>query len=347
MRNDSAFLNNKIFELDELYGMKSDNYPFKALKTAFTKLGIDFQTYDCIEPEKADAIICLDEVKTYKKLNLINKKSYLIISEPPVYTPENWDTANHSYFEKVFTYDASLCKSEKYVHYTFAIDFDSYPGLMDVKENHFLNRSLCSIIAGSFQISKPKKNTHSLLYERYKIIKWFTKHHPSDLHFFSRNINKQIFEFFSGASVLNKLNLNFIVKAIATKNFNTFITTYKGAIPALDKITKQQEFNFSICFENSTGIHGCVSEKIFDCFAASSVPVYLGAPNITNLIPKNCFIDKRDYKNYHDLYNYIKRMPYGEYVNYLNNIREFLYSDKINTFKVETYVNKIISNIKI
>ena len=74
IRNDKALLNNKIFESETLYGMKSDNYPFKALKQEFNKFGIEFHTYDILNPNDADAVICLDEVDTYKKLNLSGKK---------------------------------------------------------------------------------------------------------------------------------------------------------------------------------------------------------------------------------------------------------------------------------
>ena len=347
IRNDKALLNNKIFESETLYGMKSDNYPFKALKQEFNKFGVEFHTYDILNPNDADAVICLDEVDTYKKLNLSGKKSYLIISEPPVYTPENWDKKNHKYFEKVFTYDSSMCNNLKYEHYTFPIEFEKHPPFIKVNEEMYNNRHLSSIIAGAFQVSKPNKDSPSLLYERYRLIKWFTKNHPDDLHFFSRNLSSKIFEYFRGAGILNKLKLQSIVKKIAIKNFTPFKITYKGAIPPLEKIVKQQEYNFSFCYENSKGINGCISERIFDCFAAASVPIYFGAPDIEKWIPKNCFIDKRNFNNYNELYQFIKQMPYARYNDYLKSIEDFLNSNKINIFKVDAYANKIVNNINL
>lgn len=327
--------------------MKSDNYPFKALKQEFNKLDIEFDTYDLLNPNDADVILCLDEVETCKKLNVCNKESYLIISEPPVYKPKNWDKKNHIYFKKVFTYDSSLCTDSKYVHYTFPIEFEKHPPLLTIDEKKFSSRYLSSIIAGAFQVAKPNKNSHSLLYERYELINWFTKHYSNDLHFFSRNLNTKMFEYFRGAGILNKLKLNFVVKKVAEQNFNSFKVSCKGSIPPMEKILKQQEYNFSFCYENSIGINGCISERIFDCFAASSVPIYYGAPDIDRWIPKECFIDKRNFKNYRELYQFIKELSYAEYSKYLNNIQFFLNSDKINIFKVDAYVNKIINAIKL
>lgn len=55
-----------------------------------------------------------------------------------------------------------------------------------------------------------------------------------------------------------------------------------------DKVKVNSQYKFTICYENCEGLPGYVTEKIFDCFATASVPVYWGAPNITDYIPKNC-----------------------------------------------------------
>ncbi|WP_226896450.1 glycosyltransferase family 10 domain-containing protein [Poseidonibacter ostreae] len=59
---------------------------------------------------------------------------------------------------------------------------------------------------------------------------------------------------------------------------------------------------------------GYITEKIFDSFFAGCVPVYLGADNITEHIPKECFIDKREFDTYEKLYKYLKNMSDEEYV---------------------------------
>lgn len=52
-----------------------------------------------------------------------------------------------------------------------------------------------------------------------------------------------------------------------------------------DKLGTLRHFRFALCFENCV-FPGYVTEKVFDCFLSGCVPIYLGAPDITDFIPK-------------------------------------------------------------
>lgn len=63
-------------------------------------------------------------------------------------------------------------------------------------------------------------------------------------------------------------------------------------------LKKLNEYKFCLCFESThhpTYSYDFVTEKIFNCFKAKVVPVYLGCWNIEELIPPNLYIDFRDY----------------------------------------------------
>ena len=90
---------------------------------------------------------------------------------------------------------------------------------------------------------------------------------------------------------------------------------------------------------------GYVTEKIFNCFAAGCVPIYWGAPNVTDYIPKNCFIDRRDFGSNAEVYDFIKSMSQGVYETYLKNIQIFLDSDQARLFARDHYVPAHISMI--
>ena len=115
-------------------------------------------------------------------------------------------------------------------------------------------------------------------------------------------------------------------------------TTYKGAID--NKLEILSQYKFSICYENSS-LNGWISEKIFDSFFAGCVPIYLGAPNITDYIPTNTFIDKRDFADYAQLYDFISRMGESEYNEYLNNIKIFLKSDGFKKFTRKSFAQDL------
>lgn len=76
---------------------------------------------------------------------------------------------------------------------------------------------------------------------------------------------------------------------------------WKGKVPGQhsgpEKIVVLKNYRFSMCYENTITEPGYISEKIFGCFAAGCVPVYLGATNVEVYIPKDCFIDRRDFNS--------------------------------------------------
>jgi len=119
---------------------------------------------------------------------------------------------------------------------------------------------------------------------------------------------------------------------------------YRGSIPGSpwgdDKLSLLNNYRFCVCFENSY-IEGYVTEKIFACFAAGCIPIYYGAPNIETYIPKDCYIDYRDFKTDEELYQFLKTMPKERYEEYLSHIRAYLQSEKAQLFSIEHF-NQII-----
>lgn len=74
----------------------------------------------------------------------------------------------------------------------------------------------------------------------------------------------------------------------------------------MDKIAVLKNDQFCVCYENTKDVRGYVSEKIFDCFKAGVVPVYLGASNICEYVPKSSFVDRRDFASDQEVYDFLK-----------------------------------------
>ncbi len=110
--------------------------------------------------------------------------------------------------------------------------------------------------------------------------------------------------------------------------------SYKGAIA--DKQGTIKNYRFSICYENTHGTPGYITEKIFDCFAAGTVPVYWGASNVEEYIPKDCFIDRRDFSSMEELHHFMKAMSKETYEGYLARIKAFLSGDAAQKFAFAT-----------
>lgn len=109
--------------------------------------------------------------------------------------------------------------------------------------------------------------------------------------------------------------------------------SYRGEVA--DKIGTIKNYRFNICYENTKDTPGYITEKIFDCFAAGTVPIYWGACNIEEYIPNDCFIDRNAFSNLEELHTYIKAMSKEEYEGYLMRIKSFLASDRAKKFSLD------------
>lgn len=107
-----------------------------------------------------------------------------------------------------------------------------------------------------------------------------------------------------------------------------------------------QLYKFSIAFENVAGIPGLITEKIFDCFAAGTVPIYYGAPNIQDYIPDTCFVDFRKFRNYDELYSHLISITEEEYQKYLDAAQQFIESPVYFEFTSARYVEVVMSQLK-
>lgn len=120
--------------------------------------------------------------------------------------------------------------------------------------------------------------------------------------------------------------------------------SYRGATDK--KISILSQYKFAICFENMCNIKGYITEKIFDCFFAGCIPIYWGAENINEFIPKDTYIDFQEYGNIKQLNNYLKSITSDIYYQYIRAIDNYLNSKKFKQyFSVESYIERMLSTI--
>ena len=87
---------------------------------------------------------------------------------------------------------------------------------------------------------------------------------------------------------------------------------FRGSVPSHRKRDVISLHKFSMAFENSRNprwASGWVTEKIYDCLGSGTVPIYWGAPDVTNYIPPEVFIDYREFANNNELHKYLNKTP--------------------------------------
>jgi len=259
------------------------------------------------------------------------EKSYIILSESAFIYPENYDKTKHTYFNKIFTWDDTLVDNKKYFKLNYAHKFpDSINKDLSKKEK------LCMLISANK--NAPHTQVNDLYVKRREAIRWFERHHSEDFDLYGVGWDRYRF---SGPIFIRALNRVPYLPQLFAKLIKQTYPSYKGMVD--NKKEVMEKYKFSICYENAKDISGYITEKIFDSFFAGCVPIYWGADNILDYVPKECFIDKRDFDSYEELYQYIKNISDEEYLQYLVNIETYLNSEQAFQFKSEGYVESVVS----
>ncbi|MEK7180790.1 MAG: glycosyltransferase family 10 [Patescibacteria group bacterium] len=96
---------------------------------------------------------------------------------------------------------------------------------------------------------------------------------------------------------------------------------WKGRVD--DKMEVLSKYKFAICYENAP-YNGYVTEKIYDCLATGTIPIYLGAPDIETIVPSDCFIDFRKFSGYPALHKHLLSLSEANIKIYRQNMLRFL-----------------------
>ncbi|WP_305863603.1 glycosyltransferase family 10 domain-containing protein [Aliarcobacter butzleri] len=321
-----SYQNNKLFDLnDKIINRDNCMYPFWLLKQEFKKYGYELATQDIHSIEESQIVIYNEMPKILPKKDDI-QKSYLLIFESELIRPDNWNLKNHKYFNKIFTWKDDIIDNKKYFKFNFAQEIPK-----TINKEVSKKEKLCTLIAGNKKVNHP----FELYSKRIEAIRWFEKNHPNDFDFYGIGWD----EFRSENKYVNIL----LRKSKLSKMFKPSFSSYKGKVDSKKEVL--EKYKFAICYENARDISGYITEKIFDCFFAGCVPIYWGANNIKEHIPKDCFIDKREFESYEELYKYIKNISDEEYIKYLDNIEIFLNSEKAYKFSSECFAKTIVENI--
>lgn len=248
----------------------------------------------------------------FKEISKKNIKSILFLWEASAVMPDNWKPALHNKFDKIMTWNDDYVDNVKYFKFYWP-QTDIFPSTNQI---NFNKKKLI------VNISMNKSSNHNLeLYsERLNTIKYFDENHPNDFDLFGYGWN--------GSNNLKGIKNEFYFKS------------YKGTVK--NKWDVLPNYKFAICYENIKNTNGWVTEKIFDCFRCHCVPIYWGASNISDFVDENAFIDRRKFLSNSDLANFIFNMNEIDYNIYLNNIKNFLESEKFKKFLPEYYSKTVI-----
>jgi hypothetical protein len=296
---------NQLFVGDKIWGNQDGwSEPYKALRDAYIAKGYNFQM---TLPHKID--------QNFKKNTYVIFVHNMPMPNGPIRhnnledkcvvlalePPHVWP---HNYnhhnrpFKRILSWDDTRIDNKRFFKFFFV------QAQLEMIDDVclFSEKKLCTLISGN----KDFKHRYSLYPKRREAIAFFERYAPKDFAFYGHGWNKNAYK------------------------------TYQG--PVQSKTSAYRQYKFAICYENIAQTQGYVTEKIFGVMIAGCVPIYWGAANITDYVPANCFIDKRNFSNLNDLYYYIKRISEREYNQYIENINAFLQGPDVYKYSIENFV---------
>lgn len=176
------------------------------------------------------------------------------------------------------------------------------------------DRFMCIVASNKLHTSRA-----SLYPERVRAIRWFEKHAPGALHLFG-------------------------------PGWQESAAYYLGAIPPGQKRETMASYRFALVIENARE-PGYITEKLFDAMIAGCVPVYLGAPNVEAHVPRECYVDLRNFLhgdgtiNYLSIFAHLMNLGTDKIDEKLAAAREWMDGDASKPFRTDTFANVVLDTV--
>lgn len=308
----------KVYKNNAIFRSQNGDNIFFDFDKKMVKQGVTINTLDIGGVRGSDIIVFCDipyfwELNYWRYLLFSRNQKVLFTFESPLVNPFSHIKLFYGLFNRVYSWNDNLV-NHKEVKKLFLPILETN---MSRKPRPLAKRKLISVINSNKSIPYPfkvlSKFKHDLYPERVKAINFLEKSIPKEFDLYGRGWNAP-------------KKFSFIENLIGYKTYKS----YRGAIArdASSKVRVLSAYKFNLCFENCVA-DGYVSEKIFDCFKAGTVPIYLGAPNIDKFLPTSSFIDFRKFAGYKQLLEFITNMSDKEIAKYVKAGQRVLKEKKI------------------
>jgi hypothetical protein len=327
----AAELNNRIFAPDNNVGKAVGLKAFRAFMDA---RGVDVVTLDMVDFNDPNVKYVLYFEYNWRSLcrdrylsRIPFDKLALVLLEPANINPSLYYISYlRGRFHTVFTWDLNLLrKNPSYTHINVPLGAEP----RKYRENPFRNQSFADkrflVAVSRNRWSYMPQSTYPI---RKRAYRYFEREYSTqfDLYGVGWNAPCIFYETWFG--------------------YPEF-ASWRGEIDDTwdAKVHKIAAYKFALCFENNASEPGYISEKITDCFCARCVPVYYGSKGTDSLIPREAWIDLRDFKNFAELGSFLSGIDETRYTGYIDAIDRFMQSDRLNFFSMEHFYGVIANRL--
>lgn len=320
-----SLLKNKIFES-----------PYGELRDQLAKRSVRLDTYDIGDLAAADKVLHFNFDRNFielcQSLYVPKNKMVLFAFEPKVVIPQQHNPQVWRQFDKVFTFNDGQVDNKT----IFKLRYPQEQKISDMLPAYDERKLLVLINANKF--SYIPNELYSL---RRRAIRYFERNADFSLYGYGWHDRFRALSLANiAASITNRVPWKFAADVVSgLRSYKS----YRGSVE--DKYETMANFKYALCFENEKETPGYITEKIFDCFFAGTVPIYFGAPNITQYIPKEAFIDLRDFRDLRTLLVYLEGLNETDWNRYFEAGQRYIRSEEFHWWRSRSVFTDIANDL--
>jgi hypothetical protein len=346
------FRNDRMFAIDSAPTV-GDNLmaPWIAVRDYFTVRGIPVHTGDLIDAAPSNQIKVYFSAGVLENYRRLAGRDDVITSayigmECPIVEPRHY--REFPKMAKVFRHILTWSDSESLLHFTgepVRCERFQWPQSYDAVHEQLWNRRDRGFLVMINANKLPRVYWQELYTARLRAVEFFHRYGEIDLYGpgWERMPSRV------GASIVPmpvrrlyrqtgaELALWRLKQRVAPNVLYTAAATAHRGI-AKSKAETLSRYRFALCFENMR-IKGWITEKIFDCFFAGTVPVYWGAPDVGEFIPREAFIDMCAFEDFAELREFLHTLTTEDIDRYRQAARAYIESAAFDPFRRSTFVN--------
>jgi hypothetical protein len=322
-----SYKNNVLFK--EGAGENNGEFflPYRKLRQEFLRNEVELNTADVNAGKKVAFELYINCCRQAPKA-----RAYVYLYENPLIRLMNRNRRMLDRYNKWFTWDGELLDDDRAVRLFYPNQLEP----ADYKDPQ--ERPLFLVLVTTNNAIKdydPREQFGA----RVEIIKWYEQYAPNDFHLFGRGWDCPAALSGRWGQIYNQARKIIARVFPVTSPF----ATWRGPVASKNELLTRTRF--SLAYENSRDLPGYITEKLFDCFRAGCVPVYVGPKEIHDYVPADCFIDGRKFATTAALHAHLLTIDDAAYRGYQERIRAYLLSAGAKLFSQDHFAEVIVREI--
>jgi len=341
----TKYRGDSIFESKQ-YGHHSQGYVL--FKKLAKKSGLNVVEN---QPIVNNSIVIFRDLPKPEKINNkpLNCLYILHIWESPLQRQFLFNEKNWEVFDMVLSSKDNIINSKHRVLRYFADTYHNSKSNLDFEDRKFAI-AVCSNRYSGFLASRNGSGIGSLPFMQEMDFNW--KNNIKDV--FLGGLNEMYS--FRRKMLLKKYDLfDLYGRFWKSKEYQSWISKFHYFLPENfnskgelrgDKRNHMSGYKYAMTFENYENDSGYISEKVIECLQSRCVPLYAGCKNISEYIPKECYIFVKSETSPQELKFKLDSITKAEWSNYISSGQNFLESMSFKSFfSPEAFANTLMKHV--